>query len=263
MYWYKTGIAHIEAASGGLEAGTNILVPAPAMGDPDQGVCPLRKPSTGEYAPLHSADEGAADLIESFRIAGTDDRFRGGYRRANQEFHPGDSRYLCIEPDRSPRDRQKILQQGSDQLRRGFFRGGDVPFPPTGQVLRELHLHASWVPQARSPVPVPFILTAKLKKIDGIGYSLINRESSDEKTPSLLRQVLAGMSEVKTGENANSFRSPGIRGGAMSGRSTRSPGVRLLSFLLAEGSPDHCSSPMHRNNVQAGRVFCTKGRERS
>jgi hypothetical protein len=90
MYWYKTGIAHSDhPASGGLAAGTNIIVPAHAMGDPDQGVFPLRKPSTGEYAPLLSADKGAAALNESFRIAGTDNRFRGVIEAPTRSSPPG------------------------------------------------------------------------------------------------------------------------------------------------------------------------------
>jgi hypothetical protein len=129
MYWYKTGVAHIEAASGGLEAGTNILVPAPAMGDPDQGVCPLRKPSTGEYAPLHSADEGAADLIESFRIAGTDDRFRGVIDAPIRSSTPGIADISVSSPTVLPGIGRKFSNRVQTSFE-GVFSEGEMSLLP-------------------------------------------------------------------------------------------------------------------------------------
>lgn len=56
------------------------------------------------------------------------------------------------------------------------------------------------------------ILTAKQKKIEGIAIYLLNSESFDDKTISLIKQLMTGVIEVKLEGNDNYFRILGIRG---------------------------------------------------
>ena len=56
------------------------------------------------------------------------------------------------------------------------------------------------------------VLTSKLKKIDGVGFYLLNKESFDEKTVSLIKQLMTGVIEVKVEQNVNYLRIQGIKG---------------------------------------------------
>jgi hypothetical protein len=56
------------------------------------------------------------------------------------------------------------------------------------------------------------VLTAKLKKTEGVGIYLLNSESFDEKTLSLIKQLMNGVIEVKVESNVSSLRIQGIRG---------------------------------------------------
>jgi hypothetical protein len=55
------------------------------------------------------------------------------------------------------------------------------------------------------------ILTAKLKKIEGIGVYVLNNESFDDRTISLIKQLMNLVIEVKVEGNDNFFRIMGIR----------------------------------------------------
>jgi hypothetical protein len=56
------------------------------------------------------------------------------------------------------------------------------------------------------------VLTAKLKKTEGIGIYILNNESFDDKTLSLIKQLMNCVIEVKVESNISSFRIRGIRG---------------------------------------------------
>ena len=56
------------------------------------------------------------------------------------------------------------------------------------------------------------ILTAKQRKIEGIAIYLLNNESFDDKTLSLIKQLMNIVIEVKVEGNDNYFRVSGIKG---------------------------------------------------
>ena len=56
------------------------------------------------------------------------------------------------------------------------------------------------------------VFTAKLKKIEGVGIYLLNSESFDEKTLSLIKQLMTCVIEVKVEQNISSLRIQGIPG---------------------------------------------------
>ena len=56
------------------------------------------------------------------------------------------------------------------------------------------------------------VLTAKLKKIEGLGIYILNSESFDEKTLSLVKQLMNYVIEVKVEQNISYLRIQGIRG---------------------------------------------------
>ena len=56
------------------------------------------------------------------------------------------------------------------------------------------------------------ILTAKQKNIEGIGIYILNNESFDDKTLSLVKQLMTGLIEVKVEGKDNYFRVLGLKG---------------------------------------------------
>ncbi|MDD1691109.1 MAG: hypothetical protein LUQ66_10655 [Methanoregula sp.] len=56
------------------------------------------------------------------------------------------------------------------------------------------------------------VLTAKLKKIEGVGVYLLNSESFDDKTLSLIKQLMQCVIEVKVEQNINYLRISGLHG---------------------------------------------------
>jgi hypothetical protein len=56
------------------------------------------------------------------------------------------------------------------------------------------------------------VLTAKLKKIEGVGIYLLNSESFDEKTLSMIKQLMNCVIEVKVEQNSSHLRIRGIPG---------------------------------------------------
>ncbi len=216
MYSYKSGIAYIDTASGGFEAGTNILVLAPAMSDAEQLVYALTKPAAGEYAIVLSTNERAADVIESFKIAGTDKRFIGVIDAITKSSTPGivDTNRLMFVS--SPTDLTGIGIKFSNMVQtifEGDFSEGEPGlFPPPVRFC--VNSISTLLMYRRLEVLYQFlhVLTAKLKKIDGVGFYIINRESFDEKTLSLLKQLMSGVIEIKSDDTANYFRVLGIRG---------------------------------------------------
>jgi hypothetical protein len=56
------------------------------------------------------------------------------------------------------------------------------------------------------------VITSKLKKIDGIGFYLLNNESFDDKTISLVKQLMTGVIEIKIEQNTHHLRIQGIKG---------------------------------------------------
>jgi hypothetical protein len=56
------------------------------------------------------------------------------------------------------------------------------------------------------------VLTSKLKKIDGVGFYLLNKESYDEKTISLIKQLMNGVIEIKVEQNTHYLRIQGMKG---------------------------------------------------
>jgi hypothetical protein len=56
------------------------------------------------------------------------------------------------------------------------------------------------------------VLTAKLKKVEGVGIYVLNSESFDDRTLSLIKQLMTGVIEVKMENDTSLMRIQGIRG---------------------------------------------------
>ena len=216
MYSYKTGIEQIDRLSGGFEAGTNILILAPPMSYSEQFAYALAKPLEGEYAITLSTNERASEVVEFFKLAGTDKRFIGVIDAITKTSTPGivDTRRLMFVS--SPTDLTGIGIKFSNMIEtifEGEFSDGEAGlFPPPIRFC--VNSVSTLLMYRKLEVLYQFlhVLTAKLKKIEGFGIYILNSESFDDKTLSLVKQLMNYVIEVKVEQNTSYLRIQGIRG---------------------------------------------------
>jgi len=216
MYCYKTGIEQIDSVCGGFEAGTNILILAPPMSYADQLAYALIKPLQGEYSIVLSTNERAAEVVDYFKVAGADKRFVGVIDAITKSSTPSIADTTRLMFVSSPTDLTGIGIKFSNMIEtifEGDFSEGEPGlFPPPVRFC--VNSISTLLMYRRLEVLYQFlhVLTAKLKKIEGVGIYLLNSESFDEKTLSLIKQLMSCVIEVKMENNTTYFRIMGIRG---------------------------------------------------
>ena len=216
MYSYKSGIAQIDDVTGGFDAGTNILILAPPMSYADQLAYALTKPLPGEYAIVLSTNERAAEVVDVFKVAGADKRFVGVIDAITKSSTPGivdTSRLMFVS---SPTDLTGIGIKFSNMIEtifEGTFSDGEAGlFPPPIRFC--VNSVSTLLMYRRLEVLFQFlhVLTAKLKKTEGVGIYILNRESFDEKTLSLIKQLMNCVIEVKIEQNISYLKIQGLPG---------------------------------------------------
>jgi hypothetical protein len=216
MYNFKSGIAHIDSVSGGFEAGTNFLILAPPMSLAEELAYSLTRPLTGEYAIVLSTNERAAEVVDAFKVIGVDKRYVGTIDAITKSSSPGiaDTNRLMFVA--SPTDLTGIGIKFSKMVELifdGDFSDGESGlFPPPVRFC--VNSVSTLLMYRKLEILYQFlhVLTSKLKKIDGVGFYLLNKESFDEKTVSLIKQLMTGVIEVKVEQNVHYMRIQGIKG---------------------------------------------------
>lgn len=216
MYCYKTGIEQIDTVCGGFEAGTNILILAPPMSYADQLAYALIKPLQGEFSIVLSTNERASEVVDYFKVAGADKRFVGVIDAITKSSTPSIADTTRLMFVSSPTDLTGIGIKFSNMIEtifEGDFSEGEAGlFPPPVRFC--VNSISTLLMYRRLEVFYQFlhVLTAKLKKIEGVGIYLLNSESFDEKTLSLIKQLMNCVIEVKMEQNITYLRVMGIRG---------------------------------------------------
>jgi len=216
MYNFKSGIAQIDAVSGGFEAGTNFLILAPPMSLAEELAYSLTRPLIGEYAIVLSTNDRAAEVVDAFKVMSVDKRYVGTIDAITKSSTPGitDTNRLMFVA--SPTDLTGIGIKFSKMVELifdGDFSDGESGlFPPPVRFC--VNSVSTLLMYRKLEILYQFlhVLTSKLKKIDGVGFYLLNKESFDEKTVSLIKQLMTGVIEVKVEQNVNYLRIQGIKG---------------------------------------------------
>ncbi len=216
MYNFKSGLVQIDSVSGGFEAGTNFLVLAPPMSFAEELAYSFTKPLHGEYAIILSTNDRAAEVIDAFKLIGVDKRYVGTIDAITKSSTPGivdTSRLMFVA---SPTDLTGIGIKFSKMVELifdgEFTEGESGLFPPPIRFC--VNSVSTLLMYRKLEVLYQFlhVLTSKLKKIDGVGFYLLNRESFDEKTISLIKQLMTGVIEVKVEQNTHYMRIQGMKG---------------------------------------------------
>jgi len=216
MYIYKTGIAQVDGISGGIEAGTNILLLAPSMSSAEQLAYALIKPVPGEFSIVLSTNERAAEVVDFFKFSGCDKRFVGVIDAITKSSTPGIADTPRLMFVSSPTDLTGIGIKFSNMIEsifEGTFSDGESGlFPPPIRFC--VNSISTLLMYRKLEVLYQFlhILTAKQRKIEGFALYLLNNESFDDRTLSLIKQLMNGVIEVKVDGNDNYFRVLGLKG---------------------------------------------------
>lgn len=216
MYRYKSGIELIDKVMGGFDAGTNYLILAPSMSSADKLAIALSRPLTGEYAIILSTDERASEVIDYCKLNGSDKQFIGVIDAITKTSSPTVSDTQRLKFVASPTDLTGIgikFSKMSEAIFEGSFSDDDSGlFPPP---IRFCVNSVSTLLMYRNlGVMYQFlhVIIAKLKKMEAVGFFILNNESYDEKTISLIKQLMTGVIEVKIDGADTYFRVMGIHG---------------------------------------------------
>ncbi|MCX6682000.1 MAG: hypothetical protein NTY71_03320 [Methanoregula sp.] len=216
MYNFKSGIVQIDQGFGGFEAGTNFLVLAPPMSLAEDLAYSLTKPLPGEYAIVLSTNDRAAEVIDAFKVMEVDKRYVGTIDAITKSSTPGIADTTRLMFVASPTDLTGIGIKFSKMVELifdGDFSDGESGlFPPPVRFC--VNSVSTLLMYRKLEVLYQFlhVLTSKVKKIDGVGFYLLNNESFDEKTISLVKQLMTGVIEVKIEQSTNYLRIMGIKG---------------------------------------------------
>ncbi|MDD1702384.1 MAG: hypothetical protein LUQ31_05335 [Methanoregula sp.] len=216
MYSYKTGISQLDQAIGGFEAGTNVLLLAPALSYAEQFAYAMIRPCTGEYTILLSTNERAAEVVDQFKSSGTDRHFIGVIDAITKSSTPAVADTQRLRFVTNPTDLTGIGIKFSHMIEsifEGSFSEGDQGlFPPPIRFC--VNSVSTLLMYRKLEVLYQFlhVMTAKLKKIEGFGIYILNSEAFDERTISLIKQLMTVVIEIKVERSDQYFRIMGVRG---------------------------------------------------
>ena len=214
MYKYLSGFDPIDSRTGGLNPGTTILVLAPSFTDGDLVAAAIAKPRPQEYMVTLTTESASSDLIDYFtasnmnipHIALIDASTQAGSGRGKDQKtirfvqSPGDLTGMDI-----------VFTGLLEEIMKGDFAADPAPMIPTP--IRYCLLSITTLLMFR-PLDTVYqflhVVSGKLKKFGSLGVFLLNGESFDPKTISVLKQLMSVVVEVRPGQNGNEL---SIKGG--------------------------------------------------
>jgi len=216
MYTYKTGISLIDEVKGGISPGSNILILAPSMSSGEQLGYAIMRPHEGEYALVLTTVMRSIDLMDFFSSEQLNRDAIGVIDSVTKLSTPDVSDTTQIKYVASPSDLTGIGIKFSS-LVESIFNG---EFPPSDQALFPPPIRfyidslTTLLMYRKLEVLYQFlhVITSKLKKMEAIGIYILNNESFDERTLSLMKQLMNVVIEVKSEQDGEFLRIRGVPG---------------------------------------------------
>ncbi len=216
MYTYKSGISLIDEIKGGISPGSNILILAPSMSSGEQLGYAIMRPQDGEYALVLTTVMRSVDLMDFFSSEQFNRDVIGVIDSVTKLSTPDVSDTTQIKYVSSPSDLTGIGIKFSS-LVESIFNG---EFPPSDQALFPPPIRfyidslTTLLMYRKLEVLYQFlhVMTSKLKKMEAIGVYILNNESFDERTLSLMKQLMNVVIEVKSEQDGDFLRIRGVPG---------------------------------------------------
>jgi len=218
MYKYLTGFDVIDK-KGGVNPGTNILVLAPAFSDGEWVASFLAMPRPKEYMIVVATEMQSEDLLDYYSQNGFDTAYIGVIDTIARSSISNISDTQKIKYVGNPSDLTGIdikFSQLTEDIMRGDFQEDPEQLFPTPIRYCILSL-TSMLMFRKIDVMYQFlhVVTSKLRKMGSIGVFLLNSESFDQKTVSIVKQLMNIVVEIKTDEEGNKIRLQGSMGVSM------------------------------------------------
>lgn len=197
---FRTGIRKIDERTGGILPGSNLLLLAPPFADAERLAMHLGHPGESDYTVVISTDQDAQEIAMAFGL-------------------PESERHRlwiidCITKTLVPTvpDEEQVKYVGSpvdltgmgikftkilDGIQRVEAARNDLSVTPRVRVC--IISLSSFLIYTKLEVIYRFfhILSARIRRMNGIGIYILNPEGVDERTISTLKQLMNGMIEVK------------------------------------------------------------------
>lgn len=216
MYIYKTGISLIDQVNEGIPPGSNILILAPSMSSGEHLGYALTRPREGEYALILSTVKRSVDLLDYFSAEQIDRNPIGIIDSVTKLSTPDVRDNTQIKYVSSPSDLTGIGIKFSSMVENifngEFSSAENALFPPPIRFYIDSLTTLLMYRKLEVLYQFLHVITAKLKKMEAIGIYILNNESFDEKTLSLMKQLMNVVIEVKTEQHGDFFRIRGVVG---------------------------------------------------
>ena len=216
MYTYLTGIKLIDDVKGGVPPGSNILILAPSMSSGEQLGYALSKPHAGEYTLILTTVRRSVDLLDYFSSGQFDRRLIGIIDSVTKLSTPDITDNTQIKFVSSPSDLTGIgikFSSMAESIFNGEFASSEEGlFPPPIRFYIDSLTTLLMYRKLEVLYQFLHVITAKLKKMEAVGIYILNNESFDEKTLSLMKQLMNVVIEVKTEQHGDFLRIRGVMG---------------------------------------------------
>ncbi len=216
MYSYQFGIPALDDQLGGLTSGANVLILAPPLSGAERIAYNLSFPSESEYSVLLSTDERASEILNFFKLNGTERRSLAiidAITKSDLPNVPDTDRMKFIA---SPVDLTGISIKMSKMFAGIIDESLKNPkpgiFPPPIRFC--VNSLSTFLMYRKLEVMYQFVhvISAKIKKNEWIGLYTLNNESFDARTVSVIKQLMNGVVEVREGAESFELRVVGLGG---------------------------------------------------
>lgn len=197
---FRTGIRKIDEKTGGLMPGSNILLLAPPFADGERLAMHLAQPVNSDYTIIISTDQDAQEIRTEFGFPESESYRLWIIDCITKTLVPAIPDEEQVKYVGSPVDLTgmgikftKILDgiQRTDAARN--------PLPGTLRIRVCINSLSSFLIYTKLEVVYRFfhILSARIRRMNGIGIYILNPDGVDEKTLSTLKQLMNGQIEVR------------------------------------------------------------------
>ncbi|MBP2147110.1 KaiC/GvpD/RAD55 family RecA-like ATPase [Methanofollis sp. W23] len=210
---FKTGIRAIDETAGGIPPASNLLLLAPPFTGADRLAYQLTHPGKNDYTIVISADGDALDVKDSFGLS----------REDSHRLWVVDCITRTMEPTATDSDQVKYVASPVD------LTGMGIKVTRILEEIKEIEAAAGTgeVPRVRicvnslssfliySKLEAIYrffhILSARVRRMNGVAVYLLNPAAVDEKTISTIEQLMNGVIRISEEDGGDGVRTLDLR----------------------------------------------------
>ncbi|ACL15508.1 RAD55 family ATPase [Methanosphaerula palustris] len=210
MYTFQTGIPLIDEVAGGLPQGSNLLILGPPLTELARIGYLLACPRPGDYTLLVTTDDDYLEALTTFRSLGAERAAIGLIDTVTRISNPNIAEADKLKFTASPTDLTSLgIKFGKmvEAIFAGQFPDYDEGlFPPPVRVMLNSISTLLMYRKLEETYQFLHMLTTRVKKMEGLGLYTLTSTSFDERTISVITQLMTHTLEVKREDDTMSMR---------------------------------------------------------